>query len=321
MKRLLLLIVFASGAAYAQGIDIPVDSDTIFAGTLDFEASVTAGVTELVTTVAPSIMPFGWTLLALFGVYALLQALLQGTMRTFASGHHHSNMATTVAYVAILFRIVIAAAMLSWYMTPIPGVPFNFHQMFPYLANALSQAINTDLLAQVITAFNKAIHYLPSAGMFEILPALLTVLVLIIFAIAEVGMTIITAGSYAIIGLLTLCGPLMIPFYVLPGHEKRFWSWFDNMLAYSMYVFVGTGFIFIFCHPYIQFFLNMHSYSVSQWLVNLPYLLLITLVFLWTMFRVPEITHLIFGGVGGVAQGFANSMQSLAVRGIVAAAL
>jgi hypothetical protein len=316
MKQLLLGIVFAS-VAFGQAI--PVDSDTAFAGTLNFEASVTAGVTDLVSTVAPSIMPFGWTILALFGVYALLQTLIQGTMRSLAM-HHYAPLATTVAYIAILFRIAIAAAMLSFYMTPLPGVPFNFHQMFPFLANALSHAISTDLLAQVLTDFNNAIHYLPSAGMFEILPAILTISVLFIFALAEVAMTVITAGSYAIVGLLTLCGPLMIPFYVLPGHDKRFWTWFDNMLAYSMYVFIGTGFIFIFCHPYLQFFMNMHSYSISQWLVSVPYLLLITVVFLWTMFRVPEITHIIFGGVGGVAQGFASSMQSMAVRGIVAAA-
>ena len=54
--------------------------------------------------------------------------------------------------------------MMSFYMRPLPGVPFNFHQMFPYLANALSSAISTDLLKQVLTQFNNAIHYLPSAG-------------------------------------------------------------------------------------------------------------------------------------------------------------
>jgi hypothetical protein len=318
MKTLFLLVVLAS-LGVAQGPPIPTDADTAIAGTLNFEGSVTAGVTELVTTVAPSIMTFGWSLLALFGVYALLQTLLQGTMRA-VGGYHHNSLAMTVAYVAVLFRIAIAVAMMSFYMRPLPGVPFNFHQMFPFLANALSSAISTDLLKQVLVQFNNAIHYLPSSGMFEVLPALLTLAVLFIIALAEVAMTVITAGSFAIVGMLTLCGPLMIPFYVLPGQDKRFWSWFDNMLAYSMYVFVGAGFIFIFCHPYLDFFANLHSYTAGQWLVSVPYLLLITLVFCWTMFRVPEITHIIFGGIGGVAQGFANVMQGLAVRGIVAAA-
>jgi hypothetical protein len=289
--------------------------DTAIAGTVNFEGTVTQGVTDLVTNVAPSIMPFGWTILALFGVYALLQTLLQGTLRSM-SMHHYNPLATTVAYVAVLFRIAIASLMLSFYMVPLPGLPFNFHQIFPYIAQALANAVTTDLLKQVLGDFNDAIHYLPPIGMFQVLPALLTILVLTLIALSQVAMTIITAGSYAIVGILTLCGPLMIPFYVLPGHDKKFWTWFDNMLAYSMYVFVGAAFIFIFCHSYLDFFSNLHGYTVGQWLVSVPYLLLITVVFLWTMFKVPEIAHILFGGFGGVASGFANSLQALAVRGI-----
>jgi hypothetical protein len=237
------------------------------------------------------------------------------------SSHHYNPLATTVAYVAVLFRIAIATLMMSFYMVPIPGLPFNFHQMFPYLAQALANAVTTDLLKQVLTDFNNAIHYLPPVGMFQVLPALLTILVLCLIALGQIAMTIITASSYAIVGILTLCGPLMIPFYVLPGHDKKFWTWFDHMLAYSMYVFVGAGFIFIFCHSYLDFFSNLHGYTVGQWLVSVPYLMLITVVFLWTMFKVPEITHIIFGGIGGVASGFANALQSLAVRGIASALL
>ncbi len=265
-------------------------------------------------------MPFGWTMLAFFGVYALLQTLLQGTIRSM-SLHHYNPLATTVAYVAVLFRIAIATLMMTFYMVPLPGLPFNFHQMFPYLAQDLANAVTTDLLKQVLTDFNNAIHYLPPVGMFQVLPALLTIVVLGLIALGQIAMTMITAGSYAIVGMLTLCGPLMIPFYVLPGHDKKFWTWFDNMLAYSMYVFVGSGFIFIFCHSYLDFFSNLHGYSVGQWLVSVPYLMLITVVFLWTMLKVPEITHILFGGVGGVAAGFANALQSLAVRGIASAFL
>jgi hypothetical protein len=318
MKKLLLLIVFAS-VSFGQAV-LPPDIDTAIAGTVNFEGTVTSGVTDLVTSVSPSVMAFGWTLLGVFGVYALLQTLLQSTMRQFASYHYHP-LAIVVAYVAVMFRIVVATTMMSFYLVPIPGLPFNFHQMFPFLANALSNSITTDLLKQVLTEFAQMAQFLPPVGILDVLPAMLTVIVLLLIALGQVGMTIITAGSYAIVGILTLCGPLMIPFYVLPGHDKKFWSWFDNMLSYSMYVFVGSGFIFIFCHSYLDFFTNLHSFSVGQWLVSLPYLVLITVVFLWTMFKVPEITHIIFGGMGNVAQGFAGALQSLAVKAIALALL
>ena len=321
MKKLLLLLtVFASGA-FGQGIPaipLPPDVDNAIAATVNFEGSITQGVSDLVSTVAPSIMPFGWTLLALFGAFALLQTLLQATMRGFAAYHYHP-LATTVAYVAILFRIVVAATMMSFYLAPLPGLPFNFHQMFPYLAQALANGIMTDLMTQVLTAFNTALHYLPPVGLLDVLPALLTVIVLALIMLAQLGMVVITVCSYVIIGMLTLCGPLMIPFYVLPGYDKKFWNWFDNMLVYSMYVFVGSGFIYIFCHAYIDFFSNLHGYTVAQWLVTSRFLGLIDIAFLYCMFKVPEIAHTIFGGVGGVASGFANAMQGLAVRAIAAA--
>lgn len=321
MNKLLLLIVFAV-AAFGQDSQepLPQDVDNAIAGTVNFEGTVTAGVTDLVTNVAPSIMPFGWTLLFFFGAYALLQTQLQGALRA-VSVHHYHPLASVVAYVAVLFRIVIATTMMSFYLVPIPGLPFNFHQIFPYLARALSNAITTDLLKEVLGHFADAVHYLPPVGMLQVLPALITVIVLLLIALGQVGMTIITSGSYAIVGLLTLCGPFLIPFYVLPGHDKKFWTWFDNMLAYSMYIFVGSGFIFIFCHSYLDFFFNLHGFSVGQWVVSLPYLVLITVVFLWAMFKVPEITHIIFGGIGGVAQGFANGLQGLAVRLVTAALL
>jgi len=172
--------------------------------------------------------------------------------------------------VAILFRISIATLMMSFYMVPMPGVSINFHQLFPYLAQALANGITMDAMKTVVGYFNDSIHFLPAVGMLQVLPALITIVLLLFIALAQVAMTVITAGSYAIVGMLTLCGPLMIPFYVLPGHEKRFWSWFDNMLAYSMYVFVGAGFIFVFCQSYVDFFSNIHGYSVvSGWSVCL----------------------------------------------------
>ena len=318
MKRFLLVFaigVLSLGHASAGIIPLPTDVDNAIAGTVNFEGSVTQGVTDLITNVAPSIMPFGWAELGIFGVFALLQVLQSSALRS-VSTHHYHPLAMVVGYVAVLFRIVIAVFMESTYMVPLPGLPFNFHQMFPYLANALAGAITTDLLKQVLGYMNDAVHFLPPVGIFQVLPAAITVIVLVLIALGQVAMTIITAGSYAIVGLLTLCGPLMIPFFVLPGRDKKFWDWFDNMLVYSMYVFVGSGFIYIFCHSYIDFFTNLHGWSVANWVVHIPYMILITVVFLWSMFKVPDITHLVFGGVGGIASGFANAIQSVAVRAI-----
>ena len=103
-------------------------------------------------------------------MFALLQVLQQH--HAAVSTHHYHPLATVVGYVAVLFRIVIAAFDVEFfYMVPLPGLPFNFHQIFPYLANALAGAITTDLLKQVFAYFNDAVHFLPPVGMFQVLPA------------------------------------------------------------------------------------------------------------------------------------------------------
>ena len=262
MKKLLFLILLA-GPAFGAVLPIPPDVDQAIAGMVNFEGSITQGVTDLIQGVAPVLMPVGWTILGIFGGIALLQTLIHSTMRQMSS-HHYSPLATIIAYVSVLFRIAIASTMMTFYMVKIPGVPFNFHQLFPYLSNALSNAITKDLLVQVIGFFNDAVHFLPPVGMFSVYPALITIVALICIALAQVGMTLITAGSLAIVGVLTLCGPLMIPFYVLPGRDKKFWSWFDNMCSYSMYGFIGSAFIYVFCHAYIDFFASLHDWGLGR---------------------------------------------------------
>jgi hypothetical protein len=316
MKKLVLLLVFAAAAfGDAPVVPLPADVDTAIAGTVNLEGSVTAGVTDLVTNMVPVLLPVGWILLAFFGAYALLQVLLKSTMQQVAH-HYYVPLAMVVGYVAVLFRIVLAAAMLSCYNVPLPGIALNFHQMFQAFGNALSNAVTTAAFEEVVGDFNNIIHYLPPVGMFSVMPALISILVMLAVLLAQLGMTIITAGALAIIGVLTVCGPIMIPFYVYPGQEKRFWSWFDAMLSYSMYGFIGSCFILVFSHPYIDFFLGIHGWSVGEWVWNFLYMMLITVPFLWTMFKVPDVAHMLFGGMSGPASGFINTLQSFVVRGV-----
>ena len=315
MKKLLLLIVFAA-ASFGQNLPLPPDVDAAIAGTVNLEGSITQGVTDLILNVGPTLMPVGWTLLGLFGAYSLLQVLLRSTQHQMAM-HHYAPLATVVAYVAVLFRIAVASMMLSFYMVPIPAVGLNFHQIFPRFGQLLENGVTTAAMKEVMGHFNDVIHFLPPVGMFSVMPAIIFLLVVVAILLAQLGMTLITAGSIAIVGVLTVCGPIAIAFYVLPKFDRKFWAWFDGMFSYSMYGFVGSCFILVFCHSYSDFFSGLHGWSVGQWVWNFLYLMLITLPFLWTMFKVPEVTHMIFGGVGGVASGFADTLQSLAVRGIV----
>ena len=131
-------------------------------------------------------------------------------------------------------------------------------------------------------------------------------------------MTFMTMASHAVIGVLSICGPMLIPFYVLPGQDKRFWNWLDNMLVYSMYRFISAVFVFIWCHAYLAIFGSLTSFTVASWLVAIPTLFVVTASCLYVMGKVPEVAHMVFGGVGGIASGFSNTVQGLVVRGVAA---
>jgi len=296
----LFLTLFAS-VAFAS------DADSAIAPTVDFGSKINEAVTTLVTSATPVMMPFAWTLLALFGAYAVLQTLLSSTLRSL-SYHHFVPAATILSVVAVLFRVAVAAAMLGAYT--------QFHRIFPELANGLTKTISTAELQEVFAFLNNISNKLPAVGMLEVMPGIIAVGVLGFAALSSYGLTLMTSMSHAIVGVLSIVGPLMIPFYVLPGHDKRFWNWVDKMLEYSMYRFVAACFAMLWAHVYLALFTSITTFSVGAWVVAIGSFILITLSTVYAAFKVPEITHMIFGGTGFVANGISNTAQGLVLKGV-----
>jgi len=283
------------------------DADTTVAATVDLGSRFNEAVTNLVTGVISPVMGFGWTMLAIFGAYALLQTQLSSTVRSL-SYHHYVPAATILPIVAVLLRVLVAGLMLKAY-TP-------FHQIFPNVANGLTKTVSMAELTQVFSFLNDIANKLPPVGVLQVMPALISVLVLAFAAAASFGLTIMTSMSHAVIGVLTIVGPLMIPFYVLPGFDKKFWNWIDNMLAYSMYRFVAACFAYLWAHVYIALLAAITVYSVGSWVVAIGSFIIVTVSCVFTAFKVPEITHMIFGGVGGLASSLSNTFQNAALRGV-----
>jgi len=301
LRLLIAVLMLASPLAFAQ------DVDTAVAPTVDFGTKINEAVTTLVTGVTPPVMGFGWTQLALFGAYALLQSQLSSTARAL-SYHHYVPAATILPIVAVLFRVLVAALMLQAY-TP-------FHQLFPNLANGLTKTVSTAELTEVFSFINNIANKMPSVGPLQVLPALIVGGLLLFSALTSFGLTIMTAMSHAVIGVLTIVGPLMIPFYVLPGFDKKFWNWIDNMLAYSMYRFVAACFAMLWSHVYMALFSSITVSSVGSWIVGISSFILITVACIFTALKIPEITHMIFGGVGGLASSVSHTVQTAVLRGV-----
>ena len=288
------LLAFGSGLAFAQDVDPAV------AGAVDYGAKINEAVTTLVTGVTPPVMGFGWTMLAIFGAYALLKALLDAQLRALAY-HHFVPAAVILPAVAVLFRVLIAAGLLGAY-TPL-------HQLFPNLANGLAKAVSIAEVKEVFSFVNDISNKMPPIGMLAVFPAVIGGLLLIFSAVTSFALSIMTTVSHAVVGVLTIVGPLLIPFYVLPGFDKKFWNWIDNMLAYSMYRFIAACFAMLWAHVYMALFNSITVFSIGSWVVAIGSFILVTLGCVFLAFKIPEITHMIFGGMGGLAADISNTAQ------------
>jgi hypothetical protein len=299
LRLLVVLLALSSALALAQDVDPAV------AAGLDYGAKINEAVTTLVTGVTPPVMGFGWTMLALFGAYALLKAILNAQLRAL-SYHHFVPAAIILPAVAVLFRVLIAAGLLGAY-TP-------FHQLFPNLANGLTKTVSMAEVKEVFSFFNDISNKMPPVGMLQVFPALIAGGLLVFSAVASFGLSIMTAVSHAVVGVLTIVGPLLIPFYVLPGFDKKFWNWIDNMLAYSMYRFIAACFAFLWAHVYMALIASINVFSVGSWVVSISSFILISFGCVFLAFKIPEITHMIFGGMGGLAADISNTAQAAVLR-------
>jgi type IV secretion system protein VirB6 len=108
----------------------------------------------------------------------------------------------------------------------------------------------------------------------------------------------------------------MIPLFITRNFKQKFWHWVDGLLVFSMFRAVSAAVSFIYLNVLIGFFDNSVNgdYSLGHWLALIPTLILLNGGFLWSMFQVPRLTGMIFGGIAGHAQSFVDTVTSTIVR-------
>ena len=101
----------------------------------------------------------------------------------------------------------------------------------------------------------------------------------------------------------------MIPFYVLPRFDSKFWNWLDNLVVYSMYRFVAACFGFLWAHVYVAIFAAMTTFTVGAWMVAIVSFIIVTISCVFSALKIPEMTHMIFGGTADIANDISNTAR------------
>ena len=162
--------------------------------------------------------------------------------------------------VKLMFLIMIPRSMLQFYATPFPGIGLTFPEIIVQMGSWLNGMIVGDTGSEIWTwlqnylanAWNtiseNATRYYGLgiiASLFSGYNQLLVLFVLAASALLSL-VTVLIGYSYIIfaqiaISILTLFGPLFIPWMVFGPLSFLFWSWFRMLITYSLYAAVAAA--------------------------------------------------------------------------------
>jgi type IV secretory pathway VirB6-like protein len=135
---------------------------------------------------------------------------------------------------------------------------------------------------------------------------LLALLAAIVSAILAYG-----AIAATIIGLL---GPIFIPFLVFDKLDWLFWGWLKAYLGFSFYKVIAAATMNVLAHVLTNYYIQLgQSISDPSTIVQtLPLLILLVLVNVYILFKIPTMSHSLFGSSGGHGGGL--GVVAMAVR-------
>ena len=305
-----LLFLLATATLSAASLPSPANE-------VDLMADLHNELRYIVNYTSSPMMILGWIFWGFFTLTNSYRALRRGAMEAMTHFHHLHPLAVLMPFFVVLFRSAIAAQMLLWYNVPIPGIGVSFPQLFPDIAQKITNAIDYHALAQVIDEINQVLA-MPAPHYWDILGVIGYFAILGVMTLAQSAMTIIDSLSFLFVGMLIFAGPPFVASFIDFRWDKLFWDWFGDMVTYSSYQIFSSILIAVFSGMYLRFFQNIMGgvYTLAGMILQLPYLLLITLTFVIAMFLVPSFTSRRFSGFGALGQEWSNTMQRMAVNAL-----
>lgn len=301
LSVLLLLLPLGSFAAPVPG--------------LDWLRVITDNTDQLVTANTDSLAFFGQWELGVFVCIGILGVYLAHARLILSSGHHHPLIIGDL--LAFLVKAMFFSVTMTYYATPFPGTTLSLHQIPAFFSEQIASSLQSQVVGQVFQQITIACQNLGKPhGLTDIVGAIMYVGVLLDMGFLAVGMFVVDAFSFVMVGVLSLFGYILIPFGLTKRLERWCWDWLGQYVAFCMMRAVAQGVLTIYAGTFFTFFTKTLNgdYSLGAWIGTLGALIPLTVAFLYSVFKIPTITSVLFGGAGAAAQGFASEVQ----QGVVA---
>src|ERR1700687_3689578 len=266
---------------------------------------------SLAATVAPSITAMGIRIVL---ALATIVMVWFGVQEALASAHGEAGFSMG-RFLNLFMLLTFAYAMVNYYDSSIPGLGFSIKGFIDggtiNLVNLIGSDGSNTMLNEINAASSKTGPGLLNTMMSPYYAIVYFVVQFLLALLAAIVSAIVAYGAIAatIIGLL---GPIFIPFLVFDKLDWLFWGWLKAYLGFSFYKVVAAATLNVLSHVLTNYYIQLgQSIADPSTIVQtLPLLILLVLVNVYILFKIPTMSHSLFGGGGGGHGGLTAALMA-----------
>src|SRR5579859_1666519 len=225
-----------------------------------------------------------------------------------------------------LLVLTFGYAMIRYYATPIPGLGVSFYHLITDQAFILADRIGAQAQNDLILKLESLIQAITTwkLAAFSEYIVFLTILLIVLLAAIELVIFAVISFGYIAIGVLTLVGPIFIPFFIVPRLDFLFWGWLKSFFQYAFYPVIANAFIFVIAKLLLELLSPYTATSFTDFayaMAKLPFLEIVLGAGVYGILKIPVLVNHIFSGSSGEGGGgmiqTAASVASMAIRSVL----
>ena len=214
---------------------------------------------------------------AMLGFLAVIVVVLTGLKTAFSGNIQPWEL------VRVVIGVWIPWVMLQFYTTNIPGMAFTFPGMIAAGGNWLHNLLIGDTIYSMQTELGNLVRSLVAnmetqaqqGSTFGLLTggihaAITAVIGTVMFLFLVLMLLLLAAVTYAqviwahiALAILTILGPIFIPFLVFEPLSFLFWGWFRAMLTYSFYAVIAGAVLRVFSAVGISYITSLANANLD----------------------------------------------------------
>lgn len=259
---------------------------------------VTQATTDLLTTHSDIFVTLGFNLFKGFAAILIAWTGIQ-----IALGSTSGASVRFDRFAGLLMSIAFAYAMLVYYESPLPGIGISFHRLITDQGANLAGQIEANSTEDVSKKLAEVYEKLESPSGPSILDVTQVVryyATVFVLSFAQAAILAVISLGFVAVAICVLVGPIFIPFFIVPHMEWLFWGWFKALMQYAFYPVIGNAFVYVYGELMLNFFrVHQPPYNAANIAGLFLQLILMTVAFIWGIFKVPSLVSSIFSGRSG----------------------